>query len=169
MLINVYSGACFLKTDYSNTNKVSLILSLHLNCISLSELWLTYIKNNLRKLRLKIMKITFYEDLFVDHIACVIHGETISLSDGKLDILRRAHPWHGNIQLTMSKAWFIKPDTNILKSLSLRLIDSHGKGNTDRKLTSTPFEWEFPWLWSQAHSWNQNSPIAVFSTNNCAF
>ena len=72
-------------------------------------------------------KETCYQDIFVDNIACVILGEAIPLSDGKLDISRRANPRHRNIQLTMSKTWVIKPDTYVLQSLSLRLVESWQK------------------------------------------
>ena len=76
---------------------------------------------------------------------------------------------HGDIKLYMGKIGVVQPDTNILESLPLRLVDSQCKGHAYWELTPTPFKRKLSLLWPQSNPWNQDCSVAMLSSNNFAF
>ena len=115
------------------------------------------------------MNITFYQDLLIDNIACQISSEANLLPNSKLDICGRTNAGHGDIKLSMGKTGVVQPDTNILESLPLRLVDSHCKGQTYWELMPTPFKRKLSLPWSQSNPWNQDCSVAKLFSNNFAF
>ena len=124
----------------------------HHLCLHSHQTEINIVNNNVGNLLL----FTFDQNLLVHHIACEISSMIVHLPDGELDVTRRSNSRHRHIQLTMGEAHVVEPDTYILQGLTLRLVNCHGKSNTDWKLPSIPFKWELSFLWLQRYSWNQD-------------
>ena len=85
----------------------------------------------------------FIEDFFINDITCSIFRTILTLSDSQHDTVRRAYSGHCNIKLPMAETAITQPDPHIAKSLSLRLVYSHGECYSYWKLSSSPLKWEF--------------------------
>ncbi len=79
-----------------------------------------------------------FQNLFIYHIPHVFIG---TLTVENLDVCIACDPWNNNIQLTTVKdrRWQIYP--NVVKCLTLTLVDCHGKFHSNRKLTTMQNKW----------------------------
>ena len=102
----------------------------------------------------------------IHHISSSPLWMVFTSSDCQLDMVRWTNPGHSHIQLTMSKAAVMQPDTNILQCLTLRLVNSHRECNTNRKRPSWPFKWEFSVFRFERNSGYENSPVGKLSSSN---
>ena len=77
----------------------------------------------------------------------------------KPQVARSTHPGAGHLQLTMAEYLTSEPDTNILQRLPLRLVDGSREGNSDRKLSTLPLEWEVPCLRNEGDARNEDHSL----------
>ena len=96
---------------------------------------------------------TFDQHLLEHNITGEISRIVVYLANGKFQVVGRTNPRHTDIELAVGKAGIIQPNTYILESLTLRLIDRHGKSYSDWELAPAPFKREFSIFWPQGDPW----------------
>ena len=104
-------------------------------------------------------------EILVDYISCGESRIAIYLSCKNLDVFRISNSRCSNIQLSMTKTWFLQPYCYLSRRLNLGFVDSHSKHRLNRELNSFPFE-SISCEVSRFHgdSWQQYYISFLFST-----
>ena len=96
------------------------------------------------------------KNLLVDNVNCCAWLFVGFPHHSEPEIVWRADPGAGYIQLAMGKHLSTQPNPCVLQSLPLRLVYGNGEGRPHWELAALPLEGVLIWLWDECDSGNED-------------